>query len=281
MNHQISKRTLLKGMAASSLALSMPLFAKNQDKTKDKHQAKHQVQRLNWAGVRFENDKANLFIDPIFTDIWGGANKYPFVEQDLGDKRKYVLLTHVHGDHFDVKGLQQQLSDRDWIICDESQAVYVASRGFKVIPCKLYHPVQRSGFTVIPIPAVDGTGGQQVSWVVMVDGKKYIHCGDTVWHGKWREFAAVYGPFEAAFLPINGAIQADEPASEIPLSLTPEQAVDATVLLNSKVLVPIHYGFHAPGTYEEVEESWLKIEAIAKRRAVKVEIITPGELLVK
>ncbi|MGJ8662833.1 MAG: MBL fold metallo-hydrolase [Marinicella sp.] len=273
MTIELSKRNLLKTMTVASVALSSSLFAKSNQSIN--------VQRLNWAGVRFENQKANLFIDPIFTDIWGGTNKYPLVDQDWGEKRKYVLLTHMHGDHFDVKGLKQHLSEKDWVICDESQAVYVSSRGFKVISTKLYQPVQRSGFTVIPVPAVDGTGDHQISWIVMVDGNKYFHGGDTVWHGKWREYGAVYGPFDAAFLPINGAIQATEPPSEIPLSLTPEQAVDATVLLKSKVLVPIHYGFHDPNGYVEITDSWIKVQTIAKRRGVSVNVVTPGDWLFK
>ena len=75
--------------------------------------------------------------------------------------------------------------------------------------------------------------------MISAGGQRFIHCGDTVWHGAWRKWGAVYGPFDTAFLPINGAIQAEEPPSEVPLSLTPEQAVDATILLGAKRLVPI------------------------------------------
>ena len=104
---------------------------------------------------------------------------------------------------------------------------------------------------MLALPAVDGLGGQQVSWLISVAGRRYLHCGDTIWHGHWRTWGKLYGPFDAVFLPVNGAVQAAEPASEIPLSMNPAQAVDAAVLLRAKQLVPIHYGYHVEGAYEE------------------------------
>ena len=132
---------------------------------------------------------------------------------------------------------------------------------------------------MVPLPAADGLGDRQVSWVISAGGQRFIHCGDTVWHGAWRKWGAVYGPFDTAFLPINGAIQAEEPPSEVPLSLTPEQAVDATILLGAKRLVPIHYGFHVPGSYEEYPDAMKTLLSVAKRRDVTVEVITPGDWL--
>jgi L-ascorbate metabolism protein UlaG (beta-lactamase superfamily) len=204
------------------------------------------VQRLNWAGVRFISGKSTLLIDPVITDIWQGDSPYPMVEFEASEGRTYALIT---------------------------------SQGLKVIPVGRFQPEQRGEFTVVPLPAVDGLGGEQVSWVISVRGRRYIHCGDTVWHGAWRKWGAVYGPFDTAFLPINGARQADEPPSEVPLSLTPEEAVDATILLGAKRLVPIHYGFHVPGSYEEYPDAMETLLSAAKRRGVSVEAVIPGDWL--
>jgi hypothetical protein len=38
------------------------------------------------------------------------------------------------------------------------------------------------------VPAVDGFGAYQVSWVVMAGSHKAIHCGDTMNHGYWWDF---------------------------------------------------------------------------------------------
>ena len=183
--------------------------------------------------------QTTLLIDPVVTDIWQGDSPYPLLELEVSEGRTYALITHTHGDHFDTPGLKRLLGERGRVICDAEMAPYIASQGLKVIPVNRFQPENRGGFTVVPLPAADGLGDRQVSWVISAGGQRFIHCGDTVWHGAWRKWGAVYGPFDTAFLPINGAIQAEEPPSEVPLSLTPEQAVDATILLGAKRLVPI------------------------------------------
>jgi len=63
--NQISKRELLKCMLLSTVCLVSNVQAKQQPQLK--------IQRLNWAGVRFQNTQASLLIDPVFTDIWAGV----------------------------------------------------------------------------------------------------------------------------------------------------------------------------------------------------------------
>src|SRR4029079_15968121 len=96
---------------------------------------------------------------------------------------------------------------------------------------------------VAAVPASDGLGEQQVSWILTCGNRRFIHCGDTLWHGRFGEYGRQYGPFDAAFLPINGfqRIHLNPPTGQ-PSSLTPEQAVSAAVLLRATTLVPIHYG---------------------------------------
>ena len=61
-------------------------------------------------------------------------------------------------------------------------------------------------FTVTALPAADGTGDPQVSWAVEAGGRRIVHGGDTMFHGWWWRAAQAAGPFDAAFLPINGAV---------------------------------------------------------------------------
>lgn len=240
---------------------------------------KVQIQRLNWAGIRFTAGNTELLVDAVLTDIWDGDSPHPFIQPQLSGSRRYALITHIHTDHFDSVGLKAALGERGRVICHEDLAAYVASQGHRIIAAKTYQPIERGPFSILPLPAIDGLGGQQVSWLINAGGKRYLHCGDTIWHGHWRTWGRVYGPFEAVFLPVNGAIQADEPASEIPLSLTPHQAVDAAILLGAKRLVPIHYGYHVEGAYEEHANVIPELKQHASRRGVVVQEVVPGELL--
>jgi len=69
-------------------------------------------------------------------------------------------------------------------------------------------------FSVIALPASDGLGSPQVSWLIEADGKRVIHCGDTLRHGAWWDV--------------------------VPAVMTAEQAVEAARALQARLLVPIH-----------------------------------------
>ena len=86
-----------------------------------------------------------------------------------------------------------------------------------------------------------------------------------------------YGPFDIAFLPINGAKIARDPMPETPAVLTPIQALDAALLLRAEVLVPIHFGLNAPPNYVEIEAPLETLLHAADERDQVVRHMTPGE----
>ena len=87
-----------------------------------------------------------------------------------------------------------------------------------------------------------------------------------------------YGPFDVAFLPINGAIiQSRTPPSGLPASMTPEQAVAAADILNAKALCPIHYGGNDPPSYVEFPDVERAVREAAKARRVNLSLVQPGE----
>ena len=133
-------------------------------------------------------------------------------------------------------------------------------------------------FTATAVPAVDGYGDPQVSWVVSAGGRRIIHCGDTLWHGAWWQIGRQYGPFDAAFLPINGArFGWRKPVSDIPAVLTPEQAVAAAQVLGARLIVPIHYGVVGAEGYAETAHPEEELREAARRRHQDVEIVHPGD----
>ena len=118
-----------------------------------------------------------------------------------------------------------------------------------------------------------------MSWVISVADRRFLHAGDTLWHGQWRRIGAQYGPFDAAFLPINGARVEQRVRSEISSVMTPEQAVDAAVLLRAGLLVPIHFGLNDPPFYVEVDDPVRAMEQASARRDVSSRRLRPGETL--
>jgi L-ascorbate metabolism protein UlaG (beta-lactamase superfamily) len=237
------------------------------------------IQRLTWAGVKFSTSDATVLIDAVNTDIWNGDAPGGFVPVVAETGRKYALITHTHNDHFDLEGLRQVLGEHGNVVCHESIASYVASRGLRVIPVQDYVPVSRAGFVFTAVPAEDGLGEQQVSWIVTVAGRRFLHGGDTLWHGRWSALGKQYGPFDAVFLPINGARVLRDPMPETPAVLTPAQAVDAAILLRARRLIPIHYGLNDPPGYQEVNQPLATTITEAERRGLVIEALQPGEIL--
>ncbi len=267
LSYGIWARRLASACAAGLLMLGTAAHASDQ----------LTIERLTWAGVKMVAGNTTVLIDAVGTDLWDGNAPQGLVPVTADTPRRYALVTHTHNDHFDVATLKQVLGERGYVICAEDIATHIASRGLKVIPARMYTPVSRGGFTFTAVPAEDGLGSEQVSWVIAVQGKRYLHAGDTLWHGQWRTIGQQFGPFEAVFLPINGARLNADPVSETPAVMTPEQAVDAAIQLEANTLVPIHFGLHDPPHYVEVAQPLATLRSTAKRRQLHVVHLRPGE----
>jgi L-ascorbate metabolism protein UlaG (beta-lactamase superfamily) len=239
------------------------------------------AQRLAWAGVRLQLGKDALFLDPLIApDVWGAALSDPLIPVEGVEGRRWVLITHPHPDHFDRAAVRSALGEKGAVVCSADVADSVAGAGFRVRPVALYEPVLLAEFTATPVPAADGNGDTQVSWIVSGGGRKIIHCGDTMWHAQWWNIGRQHGPFDAAFLPINGALFGwRKPESGVPAVLTPEQAAAAGAILGARLIVPIHYGVRGADEYTEVPEAQAALLAAAKARGIGVEIVRPGDWL--
>lgn len=238
-----------------------------------------QLERLTWAGVKLISGDTTVLIDAINRDIWDGKAPEGFAPVTADTGRRYALLTHAHNDHFDAAGLGELLGDRGYVICHESIATHVASRGLRVISARTWEPVSRGGFVFTAVPASDGFGSEQVSWIIRVGGKTLFHGGDTLWHGQFGLIGQQFGPVDVAFLPINGARLQSDPVVHSPGVMTPSQAVDAASLLQARLAVPIHFGLNDPPFYTEVDEPLNRFNAAAQARGLAVQHLRPGASL--
>ncbi len=276
----MTRRKFVTSGAALLAGAAAPASTWGPDVGADDDEATVNIRRLTWAGIRFEYRGTALFVDPITTDIWDGSVAFPIVSLELGERRSNVLLTHLHNDHYDKKAIGEVVGEKGRVLCHSAMAAEVASDGFRIRSTELHEPNRFGDFLVRAVPAVDGFGARagQVSWVIEAGGKRFIHCGDTLWHGEWWNFAQAYGPFDAAYVPINGAhIPGFEPQSKLPATMTPEQAVAACVVMEARLLTPIHFGFHDPEGYQEYPNAVPTLLANAKERNVPVEFLEVGE----
>lgn len=275
----VPRRTVLRFAAAMALGPLARRLEGRLDEEPAPAASTLRAQRLAWAGVRLELPTAVAFIDPLLDPaVWDQALADPLLPLDAGPATRFVLVTHLHPDHFDPKAVRQALGSGGTLVCDATVAAEAASRGFQVRGARPFEPLLLGDFTATAVPAVDGYGVPQVSWVVDGGGRRVIHCGDTLWHGLWWQLRRQLGPFDVAFLPINGArFGWRQPAAEVPSVMTPEQAVAAAVVLGARLVVPIHYGVSGAEGYEEDPQAAARVVEIARQRHVAVQLLRPGE----
>lgn len=243
------------------------------------------ITRLSWAGLLIQSGNTNILIDPIqniterMTGFLGNP-KEPIFEIPGSIGNPHVFVTHVHPDHFDRELIEYLINDSTTFYAPAAAVEKGNSIGLAGVVPALYEPVLAGNLTVTAVPAVDWVGDEQVSWVIRDGDKQIFHGGDTMWHGYWWKFAKRFGAFDAVFLPVNGVTgnpPGIEPASEIPGTLTPKQAVTAARILGAKQLIPIHYGlFNNPPLYNEFPNVVDDLEREAVRQQVILHTMPAG-----
>jgi L-ascorbate metabolism protein UlaG (beta-lactamase superfamily) len=264
----------------STLALSNLTFAKVKSAINPEPELK--IRRLSWAGIHIEYDGASLFIDPwISKEIWDGKWDLPIIMPEVKTETNHVAITHVHNDHWDVAAIKAIYGEKKASIwCSEKSAPVIAAHNLpevRVTPTWEPFLLSAGKFTLVAIPAQDFSGLEQVSWVIRVGGKTFYHGGDSMWHGNFHKVSNAFGPFDAAFLPINGAdLLVLQPNSHVHCSLNPIQAAAAGKVLRAKVVVPIHYGMSDPSYYIEYPNAEKTMIDECKKANVPLEIVEPG-----
>jgi L-ascorbate metabolism protein UlaG (beta-lactamase superfamily) len=273
-NRSFRRREFMSGCAGLAAMALLPRKCVFAAATADRLR----IQRLAWAGIRLQLPQATLFIDPLVNpDEWGAALKGPLIPIDdpVGDT--YVLITHAHGDHFDGKAVAAALSRGGALVYPAGMNPVPIPQRARARPGTLWEPQLLGDFTATAVPASDGYGDPQVSWVVSAGGRRIFHGGDTLWHGHWWRIGRQFGPFDTAFLPVNGArFGWRQPISGVPAVLTPEQAVAAATILGARCLVPIHYGVSGIAEYVEVEDPIGRLRVAARDKPISIQPIEPG-----
>jgi L-ascorbate metabolism protein UlaG (beta-lactamase superfamily) len=247
------------------------------------------IRWLGWAGVEVEAQGERVVVDPLedaaAVFAWAGerARAIPLPEVVPAQPGAIAgLLTHLHRDHADAAALGNALAPgasvyepvdyggegRERLAVVQADKELTAA-GLARQPAAAWTSTRAGAFTLTALPAVDGTGDPQVSWLLEADGKRVLHLGDTMWHGWWWRIGERYGPPDAVLAPVNGArltFPHRQPASSLPGAMDPEQAAQAAELLQADRLIPIHYGgYEIPGVYEPVGDPLERLAAAIDR----------------
>ena len=259
------------------------------------------VRRLGWAGIEVQSQEASVVVDHILgwksIEPYIGPPRTPILPTESPGNSLAAFVTHLHTDHTDAAAISGALGKggslhRPRVMEGEPletggvavAEIELSEAGVDQVLIEEWEMVEAGPFVATAVPAVDGFGDPQISWVIEADGKRIIHAGDTLFHGSWWLIKMRFGPFDAAFLPVNGAVASfphRQPASGIEASLAPEQAVAAARILEAKRLVPIHYdGIHEPPVYRQTESIIERLEnALDGETGLELTVMAEGETL--
>jgi L-ascorbate metabolism protein UlaG (beta-lactamase superfamily) len=250
-----------------------------------------------------ESVDETLVIDPlhdaaaVFAAIGSAAEAVapPIVPAQAG-RAVAGLVTHLHRDHADADALTRALRPDAPVFQPaaaggdgyENAALAQADKelagsGLARQEFAPWESTTAGPFTVTALPAVDGIGDPQVSWLVEADGVRVLHLGDTMFHGHWWRMARRHGPFDAVLLPVNGPVVGfphRQPTSPFAIALDPDQAAVAAQILGARLAIPIHAeGYAIDGLYEPAPAAVAEFTAAAREHGVTVRAMELGETI--
>jgi L-ascorbate metabolism protein UlaG (beta-lactamase superfamily) len=259
-----------------------------------------QVRWLGWAGVELEHEGETVVIDPLI-DPAGTFAGFGETARDVelpevapaAEGAIAGFVTHLHRDHADAgahaAALAPEAAVHHPLPAEEANLALAQAEhelGEADLPRRAvatWESVSAGPFTATALPAVDGLGDPQVSWLIEAGGTRVLHLGDTVFHGGWWQMARRAGPFDVVAVPINGAVvdfPHQQPPSPLPAAMEPEQAALAGELLGAAAVVPMHYGgFAFEPHYRPVADARERFERASRGRPYDAAPLTPGEVL--
>lgn len=260
---------------------------------------------LGWAGVELEAATGETLVIDALADpgaafrVFGArvaGTPVPDVTPPASGRAVAGLVTHLHRDHADAGALAAALvpgapvleptpfgggAEENLGLAQanaELEAAGLARRGLAAWESTTIGP-----FAITALPAVDGFGDPQVSWLVEADGARVLHLGDTTFHGYWWRFAQRFGPIDVVLLPVNGAVcrfPHRRPASPLPAVLDPERAAIAAELVGARLAIPMHAeGYEIDGIYAPIPDAAAQFTASAAARSVATRTLALGESL--
>ncbi|WCB91609.1 hypothetical protein DSM104299_00282 [Baekduia alba] len=261
------------------------------------------ITRLGWAGIELEAANGESAVIDLLLDVGSsreliGEAHTALPAPSRAGEVAVALVTHLHTDHTDADAIAGALGPKGILLrpaADTGAFLEIAGEldaekrlvelGVRQRVVNVWETVEVGAFRATAVPAVDGFGDVQVSWIVEADGTRIYHAGDTLFHGSWWRARMRTGEIDYAFLPVNGprvTLPHRVPASPRNAVMSPAEAAAAAHVLGARVAVPIHYDtINRPPVYEQVDDPAGAFLAEAAALAVDARVFAPGAVVLE
>jgi L-ascorbate metabolism protein UlaG (beta-lactamase superfamily) len=258
------------------------------------------ITRLGWAGVELEAAGAVAVID-LLQNTAGmrrflGEPHTALPGPSRAGAASLALVTHLHEDHTDAEAIAAALAPGGVLLrpaADEGEFLEIAGQqpaeerlrelGIRQQVVAPWETVEAGPFRATAIPAADGFGDPQISWIVEAEGTRIYHAGDTLFHGWWWRARMRTGDIDYAFVPVNGALvdlPHRQPGSPRNAVMSPAEAAAAAYALGAREAIPIHYDtIHHPPIYAQTDDPAGAFLREAAALGVEARVVEPGALV--
>jgi L-ascorbate metabolism protein UlaG (beta-lactamase superfamily) len=226
------------GAAAAPSTGAASAVTKNlsSEKTKDGNLA---LQPINHSALRFEFKGKQYYVDPAGQAQWADM-----------PKADAIFLTHEHGDHVSVPTINTLKKDGT-VIIGSAGAIKQAGMGTAIAPGDKKDVLD---IKVEAIPAYNLSADRlnfhpkdrkDVGFVFTFSDKRVYVAGDTEGPPEMKALKDI----DIAFIPIN-----------LPYTMNPQEAADATKAFKPKVVYPYHQGQSKPDDFKKALDAEKQIE---------------------
>jgi len=221
---------------------------------------------ITWVGhatLLVQLDGLNILTDPQWSDragptSWLGAKRLspPGLAFESLPRIDVVVVSHDHYDHLDLPTVKRLAATHDPLfLVPLGMKEWFADNGMtRVEERDWWQEHEYRGVRFVCVPAQhfsqrslwDGSRRLWASWAILGRERRLYFSGDTGYFAGFKEAGRRLGPFDVAALPI-GAYLPPEIMKQV--HVNPEEAVQAFLDLNARVMVGMHWG-----TFDLAEE---------------------------
>jgi L-ascorbate metabolism protein UlaG (beta-lactamase superfamily) len=213
---------------------------------------------ITWFGhssYLLQVEGKNILVDPVFS---GHASPFSFMIPSFKGTNEYsvadmpaidiLLITHDHYDHLDFKTICQLKNKVKKICCSLGVGAHLNAWGFSndiITEFDWWDTkfiTENIQLTATPARHFSGRGIQRgktlwSSFILSTPIHKIYIGGDSGYDTHFKTIGEKYGPFDLALLEC-GQYNTNWPY----IHMMPEETVQAAIDLQSKVLMPVHWG---------------------------------------
>jgi len=210
------------------------------------------IQYIGHAGFRVELGGLVIFIDPLFSDEFGGRKldvKPAWKPSDV-KQCDLIFITHEHTDHCDKQGVQEIVERTFCQVVAPKPALQMLSISERnKVDVHLGDAFELKGLSVEAVKAVHPQSTYPVGFIIKHGKESLYHAGDTYEFADMMKFSA-----DVAMVPIGGSFTMD-----------PFDASKAVNEMKANYVIPMHYN-----TFDKIRQDPKEFASDVKHAKVLV-----------